>query len=359
MLLSELSLTGFRSYRELAAQWSPEGALLWGENGAGKTNLLEAIHLLSVGRSHRTQNDRELVTIGCEALWVRGAGASDGEGRVEVEVGLRAGEPKRARVNGKEEGRLSAIVGRIGAVLVAPEDIEIVRGAPERRRRFLDQLLCQARRAHLGTLQSFAKALRQRNRALRDAREGRAPAGLAAAWDAPLVEWGARVRAARSALVARIAALADGLYREVSGRDEAVRVAYPAGEEDLAAAVARERDAEARRGTTLAGPHRDDVVVTLDGKDLRAYGSRGQQRAAAFALRLASAAIFREERGEAPVLLLDDVFAELDAGRADRLAAMLAGSGQIFAAATRLEELAGRFPGVPARRVTPGAIAAA
>jgi DNA replication and repair protein RecF len=296
------------------------------------------------------------VAIGAEAMWARGAGESAAEGRVEVEIGLRAGEPKRARVNGKDEGRLSGIVGRIGAVIVAPEDLEIIRGAPERRRRFVDQLLCQISRAHLAALQSYAKALRQRNRALRDAREGRAPAAMAAAWDAPLAEWGERVRAARGALIARLGAVASERYREVSGRDEALEIGYPAAGEEIAAALARLAAAEARRGTTLAGPHRDDVSVTLDGKDMRAFGSRGQQRAAAFALRLASAAVFRDERGEEPILLLDDVFAELDEGRARRLAGLLAGRGQVFAAATTAGELSARFPGVPAYRVTLGRV---
>src|SRR5262245_5165416 len=127
MLVSELFLSGFRSYDRLDAGWTPEGALLWGENGAGKTNLLEAIHLLAVGRSHRTQNDRELIAVGSESLRARAAGESVAEGWVDVEVVIagRAGEPKRTRVNGKEEGRLSAIVGRLGAVMVAPEDLEI------------------------------------------------------------------------------------------------------------------------------------------------------------------------------------------------------------------------------------------
>ncbi len=371
MLLAALSLTGFRSYERLEARWAPEGALLWGENGTGKTNLLEAIHLLAVGRSHRTLNDRELVSVGEDALRARGAGESAIEGPVEVEIGFRAGEPKRAWVNGKEEGRLSSIVGRLGAVMVAPEDLEIPRGAPERRRRFLDQLLCQMRPTHMAALQAYGKALRQRNRALREARdgggvsggysselEGRGPAAVAAAWDGPLVEWGARVRAGRASLVARLSVLAADRYREVSGRDEALEVGYPAGgsAEELAAAVARAAPAEARRGTTLVGPHRDDLALALDGKDLRAYGSRGQQRAAAFALRLAAAAIFREERGEAPILLLDDVFAELDPGRADRLAALVAGTAQVFATATHAEDLTARFPGVPLHRVRPGRI---
>ncbi len=368
MVLAALSLTGFRSYERLESRWAREGALLWGENGTGKTNLLEAIHLLAVGRSHRTLNDRELVSVGREALRARGAGESVVEGPVEVEVGFRAGEPKRAWVNGKEEGRLSSIVGRLGAVMVAPEDLEIPRGAPERRRRFLDQLLCQMRPAHMAALQAYGKALRQRNRALREARDGGAVSGgyaeggsgaaVAAAWDGPLVEWGARVRAGRASLVARLSALAADRYREVSGRDEALEVAYPAGDsaEELAAAVTRAAPAEARRGTTLVGPHRDDLALALDGKDLRAYGSRGQQRAAAFALRLAAAAIFREERGEAPILLLDDVFAELDPGRADRLAALVAGTAQVFATATHAEDLTARFPGVPLHRVRLGRI---
>jgi len=359
MRLDELSLTGFRNYERWSGSWGAAGALLWGENGAGKSNLLEAIHLLAVGRSHRTLNDREIVAIGQNALAVRGEGESEREGRVDVEINVRVGGTKRAIVNGKEEGRLSAIVGRIGAVMVAPEDMEVTRGAPERRRRFLDQLLCQIRPAHIAALQAYGRALKQRNLALREEREGRAPAGFAEAWNAPLCEWGTKVRAGRAALAARLARLAHDLFGEVAARAGNLAVAYPAGDEEMPAALARVAAGEARRGMTLAGPHRDDLVIELDGKDIRSFGSRGQQRAATFSLKIASAALFREERGEPPILLLDDIFAELDRGRADRLAALLHGGnlgGQVFATATTASELSSRFPGVAAFRVAGGTV---
>lgn len=356
MRLDELSLAAFRNYERLDARWDGAGALLWGENGAGKSNLLEAIQLLAVGRSHRTLNDREIVSIGANALTVSGKGESEREGRVDVAIEVRLGGAKRAVVNGKEEGRLSAIVGRLGAVMVAPEDMEITRGAPERRRRFLDQLLCQMRPAHIGALQAYGRALKQRNQALREERDGRAPAGFAQAWDVPLCEWGARVRAARGALAERLSRAAHRLFGEVSGRAGDLAVAYPAAAEEMPAALARVASSEPRRGMTLAGPHRDDLVIDLDGKDLRSFGSRGQQRAATFSLKIASAALFREERGEPPILLLDDIFAELDRGRADRLAGLLHGSGQVFATATTAAELESRFPGVPCYRVEGGSL---
>ncbi len=359
MRLDELSLAWFRNYAQFAGKWNVAGALLWGENGVGKSNLLEAIHLLAVGRSHRTLNDREIVAIGQPALTVRGEGESEREGRVDVEISVRIGGTKRAVVNGKEEGRLSAIVGRLGAVMVAPEDMEVTRGAPERRRRFLDQLLCQIRPAHIAALQAYGRALKQRNQALREEREARAPAGFSEAWNAPLCEWGTKVREHRASLVARLARLAHDLFGEVSARAGDLVVAYPAADDDMPAALARVAAGEARRGMTLTGPHRDDLVIELDGKDVRSFGSRGQQRAATFSLKMASAVLFREERGEPPILLLDDIFAELDKGRADRLAALLHGSGfggQVFATATTAAELMSRFGGVAPYRVIGGAI---
>jgi DNA replication and repair protein RecF len=359
MRLDELTLSAFRNYDRLDARWDAAGALLCGDNGAGKSNLLEAIHLLSLGRSHRTQSDREMVAMGAASCRVQALGASEREGRFDVAITMQPGGSKQVVVNGKEEGRLSSLVGRIGTVMVAPEDMEIARGAPERRRRFVDQLLSQARPAHLAALQSYARALRQRNLALREVRDRRAPEESAAAWDAPLLEWGARVREARAAMAERLARRASSLFREVSGQVGHLDVSYPAAQDDLAAQLARVRATEARRGMTLAGPHRDDIAILLDGKDVRAFGSRGQQRASTFALKIAAADLFEEERGEGPILLLDDVFAELDRARADRLGALLAGRGQVFATATSAADLVSRFRSVPVYQVAAGRIDAA
>jgi DNA replication and repair protein RecF len=332
----ELRLRDFRNFAELELGFPPAGVAIIGENGAGKTNLLEAIYYLEIFRSFRNAADAQLVRFGAGVFHVRGRfGSGDGAGH-EIAVGCEPrAQQKRVRIDGAEQGRIADAIGHAGAVVFSPSDVEIVAGAPGERRRFLDIVLSLAEPAYLAALQRYRHVLRQRNALLRM----NAAAPLLAAWEDAFVEAGARVCAARAAWVraaapdferayAGIAAGTPGRMRYAPSLPIAEADDGPAGAAEVfRAELRRVEERERERGVTLAGPHRDDLsfVMVRDGRDidLRSYGSGGQRRTAAVALRLVEAGTVREARGVEPVLLLDDVFAELDEPRSRRILELL------------------------------------
>lgn len=377
---TRLELRQFRNFAELDLRFPAEGVAVVGDNGSGKSNLLEAIYYLEIFRSFRGATDEQLVRFGADAMFIRGRFEEIGSGR-EHEI-TAAYEPrtrrKRITVDGVEPERLAHAIGGLGAVVFSPSDLAIVGGPPGERRRFLDIVLSLNRRGYLEALQRYRQVLRQRNALLRS---GAAPAALAA-WDGALVEWGSRVVAARADWVALRSELFARCYAGIGG-GLAARLIYrpavplaggarPASEPDVALAfgdglrsqAARERE----RGLTLVGPHRDDLLVLAAGADgeidLREYGSGGQLRTAAVALRMIEAQTIREARGRPPLVLLDDVFAELDPGRSRRILSLLEATerGQVFLTAPKPADLgddAGGFTSSLARwRIDAGRIPA-
>jgi DNA replication and repair protein RecF len=331
LVCREIRLRQFRNFAALDLRIPAAGAAIIGDNGSGKTNLLEAIHYLEIFRSFRGAADEQLVRFGTEAFHIRGVFEDRRTGR-NVEI-TAAYEPrtrrKRVTIDGVEAVRLGDAIGRLGTVIFSPSDVDIVAGAPGERRRYLDIILSLNVRGYLDALQRYRQVLRQRNAMLRDGRWGDA----LSAWDAGLIESGATVISARSAWVrshtdryARIFQAIGGVPADIaydsdvdlaSGDSaEAVAIAFAARLERVAQ---RERD----RGVTLAGPHRDDLSLLMragDGQvDLRQFGSGGQVRTGAIALRMIEAETVREARGFQPLLLLDDVFAELDVARSRRI----------------------------------------
>jgi DNA replication and repair protein RecF len=331
---SELRLRQFRNFPELDLAFPPDGVAVIGDNGSGKSNLLEALYYLEIFRSFRGAPDEQLVRFGAPAFHIRGRFVEPASGR-EREI-TAAYEPatrrKRVTLDGAEPARLGDAIGHVGAVLFSPSDMAIVAGAPGERRRFLDIVLSLNRPGYLDALQRYRQVLRQRNALLRVA----ASAPALAAWDDALVEWGCRVTVARASWVADHAAAFAGWYADIGG-GQAARLAYRPGlpvdgahplseaetEQAFRAALGRASSRERERRATLAGPHRDDVAILIDGPDgaidLRDYGSGGQLRTAAVALRIVEAETVRAARGRPPLILLDDVFAELDAGRSRRI----------------------------------------
>jgi DNA replication and repair protein RecF len=335
--LTTLVVRNFRNLASVDVELPPAGMVILGENGHGKTNFLEAIYYLVLFRSLRGAKDRELVRFGEPGFFV--AGDVD----VHVTVGYEVeGRRKKVTVDHVERSKLSDAVGHVTAVPFAPSDRDLVSGGPAGRRRFLDIVLSLSEPGYLAALTTMRQALKQRNAALR---LGRGDA--ARAFDAPFADSAALVAAARRQWVDRWSAR----YRELSGalgEDGAAGIAYRPDhhrEHDSAAQIraalrsALERDL--RRGTTTTGPHRDDVGLALGDRDLRTYGSAGQQRTAAIALRLLEAETLRAARGAAPVALYDDVFAELDRGRQERLLGLIRESlpGQAIVTAPRQSEV--------------------
>jgi DNA replication and repair protein RecF len=331
--LSRLHLRNWRNSAEQVLELPPEGAAIIGDNGQGKTNLLEAIYYLEIFRSFRGAPDEQLVRFGEDVFRVEGTltGPEGGE-RTLAAAFERRRRKKKVTVNGAEPERLGAALGLVGAVIFSPADVELVAGGPGERRRFLDIVLSLAEPGYLAALQRYRHALFQRNTLLRQG----SPRALVQAFDDALVASGSRVVAARARWVAERSASFAEHYARVAG-DQPGFVAFvpsvdlgeptpPVDEVARAFAAQLERVAEreAARGMTLAGPHRDDLRFTTasaDGQplDLRTYGSGGQQRTAAIALRMVEAETIRETRGRESVILLDDVFAELDPGRSRRL----------------------------------------
>ena len=329
MQLTNLTLTNFRSYRQLDLALGPGLTVLSGENGQGKSNLLEAVYLLAIGKSYRAVTERDLVSR--QAAEAGGyaivAAALDGpRGPLELRVGLDCREgnatAKRVRVNGAPK-RASDLVGTMGAVLFAAEDIELVSGPPSGRRRYLDVLLAQVSRRYVQALSRYHRVLAQRNTLLRALREGRAEEAELAFWDDALVKEGAGVLGERWSSMAALGQAAASAFERLSPQD-ALSVAYAGtagepedgdGQRALREALRASRDRERARGMTLVGPHRDDLRLLLNGVEAARHASRGQARLAALAMRLGEARLLAERRGDQPLLLLDDALSELDERR--------------------------------------------
>ena len=341
--LRSLAVRDFRNLARLDLEFPADGVVLVGENGQGKTNLLEAIYYLELLRSPRGARDQDVVRFGAPGFHL--AATIETARPHEISVGFeRATKRKRVRVDGVEPERLSDALGTLPAVMFSPADVELVSGAPSARRRFLDIMLALTSRHYLTALQRYRAALAHRNAALREAARvgagGRGRDERIAVWEAPLAESGAVLVREREEWVRGAADRFEHLCRAIgeSGR-VALRYAgtLPAGSDPrsaLAAGLEEKRALDIKRCVTHVGPHRDDLVIAIAGtdetaRDLRGFGSAGQQRTAAIALRMLEAGTLRDrlEGAGAPVFLLDDPFAELDVRRAARIMALLADSG--------------------------------
>jgi DNA replication and repair protein RecF len=350
--LTRLALTDFRSYPELSLALEPGVATFSGLNGEGKTNLVEAVGYLATLGSHRVASDAPLVRRGAERAVLRGAvTAAQGDALVEIEV--NPGKANRVRLNRTPMPRPRDVLGALRTVLFAPEDLALVKGDPGERRRFLDELLTATAPRYAGVRADYERVVKQRTALLKSAgAKGHLRGAAREAMTATLDAWDGQLARAGAPLLAGRLRLADALRPHVAAAYEAVS-AGPAGEacgmsyrssalnssdefEDVPAletallkALAEVRASELDRGVCLVGPHRDELEFIVGGLPARGYASHGESWSLALALRLASFALLREGR-EDPVLILDDVFAELDAGRRDRLAALVAGAEQVL-----------------------------
>ena len=321
MKLTGFSAAGFRNLEPL--EFTPGAALtvICGRNGQGKTNLLEAIWLLTGGKSFRGAKDGELVARGAEFAALEGL-ADDGEReqRIQLTVGLPGTKrPGRtARLNGVEMGRAGAIAGAFTAVVFEPGHLSLVKGSPAGRRNFLDAALCQLYPGYLGLLRRYLRVVTQKNALLKGWNRTPDAGQMRQIFDEQLIRLGEEIGGRRRGYLEALAGPACRCYAEISGGSEAMELAYRPSTrpgESLAAALERLRAAELRAGCCLAGPHRDDFEVLLNGQPARVFGSQGQQRSVVLSLKLAEADRAREVTGRHPVMLLDDVLSELDAGR--------------------------------------------
>jgi DNA replication and repair protein RecF len=353
-----LSLVDFRSWAGVDLTLDSGAVVFVGANGRGKTNLVEAIGYLATLRSHRSATDAPLVRVGAERAIVRAAVVSDSDAssrEMRVEVEITPGRANRGRVNGTVLTRVRDVLGVVRAVVFAPEDLAIVRGDPAERRRFLDDLIVQRSPRMAGVRADYERVLKQRGALLKSAgaaRRGRDDVDLRTldVWDAHLAAHGGQLLAARLAAVAALRPHAVAAYTQVAPASVELDIAYasslgdrlPPGqppadvlEATLLAELSRMRSQELARGQNLVGPHRDDVELRLGPLPVRGYASHGESWSTALALRLACYELLREEftAGGTPILVLDDVFAELDVSRRDQLALVAGKAEQVLVTA--------------------------
>lgn len=364
--LRRLSIRSFRNLKRAEIDLPAAGIALVGENGQGKTNFLEAIYYLRLLRSLRGAQDAELVTFGEAGFHL--AATIEGARAREVSVGFdRLGRRKKITLDGAEPERMADALGAFPAVIFSPRDAVLVSGAPVERRRFLDVMLALSSRPYLLALQRYRGALARRNAAMREMRLNHAAReACAAVWEPALAEQGAILFVARTewaeAYAAQYAQRCDAIGERGSSTlryASSLDASRADAEEALLEALARKRPIDVKRGITHAGPHRDDLELSLDGRELRTYGSAGQQRTAAIALRLLEASTLREAARAEPLVLLDDPFAELDARRARRILELLSAEerGQTIVAVPREDDVPEAFTRLERWRVDDGMLA--
>ena len=391
MLIKHISLANFRNYETADVSFSPGVNLLVGPNGQGKTNLVEAIRYLSTLSSHRVAGYLPLIRHAqpeIEQAVIRVLANHDGRDAL-LEVELNRSSPNRARINKANATRLRDILGYVNTVTFAPEDLDIVKKDPSNRRAFIDELLVQVSPRFAGVFTDYERVLRQRNTLLRTARQTSAKGTALStldAWDESLVKFGAEIVAARVALVDRLRPLLTEAYQSIAIANNEPRIVTKSSlvgatlvdeddtgaleniessdvaevEELFRAKLAQIRQNELDRGITMVGPHRDDLVLMLSDLPAKGYASHGESWSFALGLRLASISLLRSEtRSGDPILILDDVFAELDAGRRSRLAELVANNEQVIITAAVGEdvpaELKARVFEVAAGEVSDGA----
>ena len=339
MQVRSLQLRDFRSYREVELTLAPGLTAIVGENGQGKTNLLEAVGWLAGRGSFRGMADDALIRLGAEAAVIR-AEIESADGRDQLlEVELPRTGRNRIQVNRQRVSRARDLLGVLQVTVFSPDDLELVKDGPAVRRRWIDDALVSRHVKHDALRSELERVLRQRNALLRSARgrlDGDAEITLDV-WDTKLAETGSALRAARESLLAEVSPRLGAAYDAVARRSAEVTARYVASwDGDLGEALLAARDTDVRRGVTTIGPHRDEILLDIGGAPARTHASQGEQRSLALALRLAADAVVRAAGVAEPVLLLDDVFSELDPGRAEALLDALPGGQKLLTTAAWL-----------------------
>ena len=349
MIIQTLDLTNFRNIESASLTFSETFNIIRGRNAQGKTNLLEALHLFSLGRSFRTRKSEEMIMFGSEHLFARLSCTSDMDVRVRIEISLERGGRISASVNGNKLSGLGEIIGVIPTVIFTPQDVTLASGPPADRRVFIDYTAAQISPSFLQNLREYRRVLGQRNALLKQAADAcREPKGIDA-WDAMMVERGAAIVEGRKEMLGEILNRSEQLFGEIVPGRGSLRMEYRCSFESegreirdaLAEALRSRKEQERRRGYTLVGPHYDDISIFLGDEELRRYGSQGRKRLTSIILKLAQAWAIMERRAERPVVLLDDIFSELDEETGERVSGLLTDRYQSFITTPRQGDFAG------------------
>lgn len=352
MHVKSLELKNFRNYERALIEPAGGVTVFVGPNAQGKTNILEALHLCCLGRSHRTARDEELIRWGEEAARVHVlTHQQDGTHEVSVLLSKSQKKKKSVRIGQRPAERIGELFGHVCGVLFSPEDLMIVKSGPAERRRFMDMQLSQLRPAYFYALQRAVRTLNQRNALLKDIAKNPSLLPTLELWDEQLAECGAQIAYSRREAIEKLNRFAAEAHASLTGGREVLRLRYISQTNDaqevktkLLERMHAARQEDLRRMTTTVGVHRDDIGITIDGKEARMFASQGQQRSAVLSLKLAQLELSWKERGEAPILMLDDVMSELDPNRRRQLIERI-DRVQTFVTCTDVSDLAGAQQG--------------
>ncbi|GAB6099672.1 DNA replication/repair protein RecF [Halanaerocella petrolearia] len=344
MRLSQLYLNNFRNYKQQHLKFNQQLNFFIGSNAQGKTNLLEAIYLLGTGSSHRTNVTSELANWQHKKFYLKGEVIKKNQD-YQLSVSLE-GRSKEVKVNSNKLNRISDLIGYLNVVIFSPEDLKLVKGSPSLRRKFINLELSQVSSYYNHLLTDYRQVLKQRNNLLKEIRDNGAPTDMLEVWNQQLVDLGAKIIKRRLEALDKLVPLArlkqreltDGLETLELKYDTKLKVDHSKSLESIKKAfisyLQQQKQKEIRRGVTTVGPHRDDISLIVNGIDIRKFGSQGQQRTTALALKLSELEFMKSETGEYPVLLLDDVFSELDAKRSRQLLKTVEDKIQTFITST-------------------------
>ncbi len=320
MRVESIELQNYRNYEQLHMDFSPGTNLLYGDNAQGKTNVLEAVYVCCTARSHRGSKDREIIRFNSEEahikLYVR---KKDVPYRIDMH--LKKNKAKGAAVNGVPIRKASELFGILNVVFFSPEDLNIIKNGPTERRRFVDMELCQLNRLYVHELIQYNKVLQQRNKLLKELIFHPEYENTLDVWDMQLFQYGKQVIRYRQEFIEQLNRIIFDIHKKLSGGKESLEVLYEPNvkTDQMEAAIQKNRELDLKLKTTTVGPHRDDLNFTVNGIDIRKFGSQGQQRTAALSLKLAEIELVKYITKDYPVLLLDDVLSELDGSRQEHL----------------------------------------
>ncbi|WP_317855069.1 DNA replication/repair protein RecF [Chakrabartyella piscis] len=338
MNIKELSLQNFRNLGELQLRPTAGVNVFYGNNAQGKTNLLESLYFCGTGRSMRTKNDSQLIAFGKEDSHIRLQLSTQNRSE-RIDVHLKRDTKKGIAINGLPIRKLGDLFGTMYTVIFSPEDLSLVKDGPTERRRFLDMEICQISKVYYYDLQQYYRILKQRNHLLKEIQKKPALKEQLFIWDEQLVDYGERIISAREVFLTRLDEIAANKTNELTGGSDSLKIRYQKNCNigEFQEKLKRNMDRDIYLGNTQSGPHKDDILFTISDKEVKLFGSQGQQRTTALAVKLAEIDLIQEETGESPILLLDDVLSELDEHRQRYLLESIAGL-QSFITCTGVED---------------------
>ena len=340
MHLKHLALFKFRNYQETKIDFFNGINIIYGENGSGKTNILEAIYFLALTKSFRTSSERHLVLNNQNMFRIKGD-FENAQGRAfECLIAYTLTEGKRLVVNSQKISKFSDYIGEVPTVLLAPSDLTLTQGSPQQRRRFIDLLLCQSHKLYLHHLMQYNRSLKQRNQILQSEKVDKQ---VLYSWEENLIRNGIEITKKRDEVVQYLSELVKNYYLSLSGKDDKIKIVYQSNIQginraDSEAAYRQQfeinRSQEIESGFTKVGPHRDELLFLNKGKPMKTFASQGEHKTFIIALKLAEFFYLQKHRSEAPIFLFDDIFGELDASRIHLMLNQLSDFGQVFVTTT-------------------------